>query len=98
MLRAVATAAIGLGMTLASTFAGSLGLSVHEERWLFAVGVFMLVVGVAWLVYDLTVGYRAHRDAPEIASPHTSTIRGGGLHGDALLENRLNRRSRHRWH
>jgi hypothetical protein len=62
VLRAIATAAIGFGMTLASTFAGSLGLNVHDERWLFGVGVFVLAVGVVWLVYDLWSKHRGAGD------------------------------------
>jgi hypothetical protein len=41
----IATAALGLGFTIASTFAGSLGLSVHQQRIGFAVGVVLIVLG-----------------------------------------------------
>ena len=40
----------GVGLTLASTFAGSLGLSKHDQRVGFGVGVVLIVVSVAALV------------------------------------------------
>lgn len=45
MLRAISTVCTGLGVTLASTFAASLGLSVHQERIGFAVGIALILVG-----------------------------------------------------
>lgn len=44
----IATAALGLGVTLASTFASSLGLSVHQQRIGFAVGIVLIAIGAAF--------------------------------------------------
>ncbi len=56
MLRAISTAIVGLGVTLASTFAPSLGLSVHQQRIGFAVGVVLILVAGVGLWID-----RKHR-------------------------------------
>jgi hypothetical protein len=51
MLRAAGTAITGLGVTIVSTFAGSLGLSVHQQRWVFGLGVALMVLGAGLLVH-----------------------------------------------
>lgn len=43
--RAVGTAFVGLGVTIASTFASSWGLSIHQQRIAFAAGVLLMIVG-----------------------------------------------------
>jgi hypothetical protein len=45
MLRALGTGLAGLGVTIASTFAGSLGLSLHQQRIMFVVGVAVMLLG-----------------------------------------------------
>jgi hypothetical protein len=45
MLRAGATALVGLGVTLASTFASSLGLSLAQQRFALFAGILMMLVG-----------------------------------------------------
>lgn len=47
MLRAVGTGLLGAGVTLASTFAASLGLSLQQQRIGFAIGVVLILIGVA---------------------------------------------------
>lgn len=47
MRNAVATGTAGVGMTIASTFAGSLGLSMQMQRYGFVLGVVLVLVAAA---------------------------------------------------
>jgi hypothetical protein len=47
----IATAALGLGVTLASTFAGLLGLSVHQQRIGFVVGIVLIIIGATFYLH-----------------------------------------------
>lgn len=55
MRGAIATALTGLGLTIASSFASSLGLSVREQRVAFAFGIFLMVCGVTLFFYQRRV-------------------------------------------
>jgi hypothetical protein len=47
MVRAIGTACVGIGLTLASTFASSLGLSIHAQRIGFGIGAILILLGAA---------------------------------------------------
>ncbi len=61
MLRAGATALIGLGVTLASTFASSLGLSLAQQRFGFFAGILITLIGCGAFLLSIK---RAHRKFP----------------------------------
>jgi hypothetical protein len=58
MLRGAGATIAGFGVTIASTFVPSLGLSVHQKRIGFAIGVALILVGVV-----LLIRWRGRRDA-----------------------------------
>lgn len=50
-LGTISTGVAGIGLTVASTFASSLGLSLHQERIGFAIGIFLIfAAGVLFVV------------------------------------------------
>jgi hypothetical protein len=49
---ALAASCLGGGVTLASTFAPALGLSFHQQRIGFAVGIFLMLIGGALYLYQ----------------------------------------------
>ena len=52
-LGAISTGLVGIGLTIASTFASSLGLSLRQEQICFAIGVFLALVGAVLFVINL---------------------------------------------
>lgn len=52
MVRGIGTGVVGAGVTLVSTFAGSLGLSLHQQRIGFALGALLMLGGIGLLVSD----------------------------------------------
>jgi hypothetical protein len=61
MRLAIPAGVAGTGMTLASTFASALGLSVHQQRIGFAFGVFLIALGLGLYFYQ-------HRNRPPAGS------------------------------
>lgn len=43
---------VGVGLTVASTFAPSLGLSVHQQRIGFGIGIFLVLLGILLFVLE----------------------------------------------
>ncbi len=52
MIRAAGSVLIGIGVTVAGAFANSLGLSVGQQRVVFALGVLLIVGGVVLFAID----------------------------------------------
>lgn len=63
MLRAAASFVGGIGVTVASTFASSLGLTVHEQRFGFALGVAMILFAIGLFAYERRDATRRSRQA-----------------------------------
>jgi hypothetical protein len=76
MRSAVAAIIIGAGVAIASAFASSWGLSVHQQRVAFGFGVLLVLVGVALLVYKRREGGSAMADQGN-RSIHTENQSGG---------------------
>lgn len=53
MRPAIGAASAGVGLTFASTFAHSLGLSLTEERIGFCVGILLILGSVAAIIWDV---------------------------------------------
>jgi hypothetical protein len=66
MHRAIGTAVTGLGVTIASTFASSLGLSLHQQRVAFGVGVVLMMLGGWLFVRGRKAGARAGAAVPRL--------------------------------
>ncbi|MGH3427768.1 MAG: hypothetical protein ACREP9_05480, partial [Candidatus Dormibacteraceae bacterium] len=66
VLPALATALAGLGLTIASTFAPSLGLSLHQQRIGFAFGVLLIFIGGLLLLLHRR---RNAKDEPDRRTP-----------------------------
>jgi hypothetical protein len=72
MLRGISTALAGLGVTFASTFTSSLGLSVHQERIAFAAGIALTLVGIGLFLWDwhrkrAPAKTASHHEGPSVA-------------------------------
>lgn len=52
MLRSLGTGSVGLGVTVASTFAPALGLSLTQQRIGFACGVALIILGAIFFYLD----------------------------------------------
>lgn len=61
MLRVAAAALSGIGVTTASTFAGSLGLSLTQQRIGFVIGVVLIMIAGGLLLLHLRRAKRAQR-------------------------------------
>lgn len=73
MLRAASTAIVGVGVTLASTFAPSLGLSVHQQRVGFAIGVILIVAGA--VTFAMSKRRNDDRDKAPVDDPCDARLR-----------------------
>jgi hypothetical protein len=62
-MRGAATFVVGLGVTIVSTFSGSLGLSKHEQRIALFVGFALIVAAVVVLLVDRR---RAKANLPDL--------------------------------
>jgi|GEM_PF-2858232 len=82
MLRAIGPTTAGVGMSIASTFAPSLGLSLQQQRIGFVFGVTLIVVGVV-----LFVQARGRRRPPEAVhtAPAPAPAASGRVYGAAAI-------------
>jgi hypothetical protein len=80
MPRAIGTALVGLGLTIASTFAPALGLSQHSQRIGFAAGIALIVAGAVLFV--------SHRKKGELP-PMVNLSFGPPTHGDDVPVTRI---------
>jgi len=92
MPRAAGSVVVGLGLTFASTFAPALGLSVHQQRIGFALGIALVVVGCTIFFLDRRHGPASPRlqlGTPATASNAALPVKGGPGNEWRFLEGKL---------
>jgi hypothetical protein len=67
MAKAIASGLVGLGLTLASTFASSLGLTVDQQRAGFVVGIVLMFAGLV----SAAISRRSKGERDPVAAPRT---------------------------
>lgn len=78
----IATASLGGGVTLASTFADSLGLSVHQQRIGFAIGVILMLGSLVFFLYERRL--RPGHQSP-LSGEQPASATGGSVANKAIL-------------
>jgi len=74
----LATGLSGVGLTIASAFVTSLGLSVHQQRIGFGVGVVLMLVGATLYFYQSQRRARPDSRGVEAEADHSSTATAAG--------------------